>query len=147
MFLASGISFTVALTLTAQIMTVSDRNSDPFKELRRDQGHESRSELSGNSRRGHDGSRDGGHNSWRGHNGESRHRQRSDLDLLVVPSVAFANPTTRVPLPSPNAQAAMRVPFLPPAQFSYYCNDPPGWFPTVTACAGRWLETGARPSP
>jgi hypothetical protein len=147
MFLASGISFTVALTLTAQIMTVSDRNSDPFKELRRDQGRESRSELSGNSRRGHEGSHDGGRDPGRGHHGESRHGRRSGLDLLVVPSVAFADPTTPVPVPSRNTQATVRVLFLPPAQFSYYCNDPPGWFPTVTACAGRWRETGAKPSP
>ena len=147
MFLASGISFTVALTLTAQIVTVSDRASDPFKELRRDQGRESRSELSGNSRRGHEGFHDGGRDSWRGHHGQSRHGRRSDRDLLVVPYNAYANPTSRVPLPPLNAQATVRVPFLPPTQFTYYCNDPPGWFPTVTACAGRWLEAGARPSP
>jgi len=33
----------------------------------------------------------------------------------------------------------------PPVQFSYYCNDPPGYFPDVTSCAGQWLESGSPP--
>jgi hypothetical protein len=145
MFLASGVSFTVALMLTSQVLAASSPYSDPFDKSRLDPG-QSRSEWSDNSRRSHGDVHDGSQDSRRGHRGDSRHRRRSGADLLVAPNVAFANPATRVPLPSRNAQAA-RVPFMPPVHFSYYCNDPPGWFPAVSACGGQWLETGTQPSP
>ena len=37
--------------------------------------------------------------------------------------------------------------FEPPARFAYYCNEPPGYFPTVAACPGPWMETAAPSAP
>ena len=55
--------------------------------------------------------------------------------LLVVPGYPIgANPG----MPRPVGPA-----FEPPTRFAYYCNDPPGYFPSVTACAVPWTETGA----
>ncbi len=58
--------------------------------------------------------------------------------VLVVPG--FSGLARRGP------PAAIASGFEPPARFAYYCNDPPGYFPYVSACAGPWTETGAPPS-
>ena len=55
--------------------------------------------------------------------------------LLVMPRYPIdADPG----MPRPAAPA-----YEPPTRFAYYCNDPPGYFPIVTACAVPWTETGA----
>ena len=32
----------------------------------------------------------------------------------------------------------------PETGYWYYCQDPPGYYPTVTACPGGWLQVAPR---
>lgn len=53
---------------------------------------------------------------------------------------------TYVP-PAIVVQQAPPVPTgLPPAQFWYYCDNPPGYYPYVAACSGPWRPVPATPA-
>ena len=52
---------------------------------------------------------------------------------------------TYVP-PAIIVQQAPPVPTgLPPQQFWYYCDNPPGYYPYVASCSGAWREVPATP--
>ena len=70
------------------------------------------------------------------HRGEGRHDPRLNLWLFSAPVVPGS-----MPFRPRGVQWA--APVWPNAQFSYYCNNPAGYFPTVSTCRGAWLETGA----
>ncbi len=58
--------------------------------------------------------------------------------------VIFVEPPVFYAIPGPSLFEYGKS-FRPPSQFRYYCNHPAGYFPAVSACAGRWLESGAVP--
>jgi hypothetical protein len=50
--------------------------------------------------------------------------------VYAPPPVAYAAPPA--PPPAPN--------YAPPPQFSYYCNNPQGYYPSVPSCSTPWRE-------
>jgi len=133
MVLPSQISFAVVLMLiplaSAGPAYASGHRSDPFNNERR----------TVEKNRDRHGSRE--------HGDHERHRRRSEADFPVMTSIVLSRPQMGVPFLGQNLRGPVSMPFLPPAQFRYYCDNPPGWFPAVATCAGPWLETGAQPSP
>jgi hypothetical protein len=58
----------------------------------------------------------------------------------AYPYPAYAAPVVEQPPPVYTQQA-------PPAQFWYYCQNPPGYYPYVGECAGGWLQVAPQPTP
>jgi hypothetical protein len=61
----------------------------------------------------------------------------------------YPAPVYPYPTSVPPAVVVQQPPPLPsgqaPAQFWYYCDNPPGYYPQVAACNGPWREVAAAP--
>lgn len=132
---SSKLSLAAALLLASQVMAMpgwaSSRNAGSFTTARRDAGESHRGE--GGSSRGHRGR-------------EGRHKQ-AGLELLILPALALAGPTVPGRNSSRDTHVVLQGPFVPPTRFSYYCNQPSDYYPTVIVCAVPWVSTGGEPSP
>lgn len=62
---------------------------------------------------------------------------------VVVPPVVYAPPP--VVYPAPVVVAPQPTYISQPAPTWYYCNNPRGYYPNVTACASGWRAVPAQP--
>jgi hypothetical protein len=79
------------------------------------------------------------------HRAREHHARRSKRSLYSGPGVLMV--PGYGPFGAGGFQTRLLVtamPIKPPSQFSYYCNNPSGFYPSVSGCAGPWLETGAQ---
>ena len=136
MFLFCRPLLSVALILIAQMLAVpgwpSEREANRF----------------GDSRSFQRGFRDHGPQPGRTHRERISREWHSHAGLAAVPLIGAA---ASIPFSARERSAATQHQsrmsgFVPPTQFSYYCDDPPGYFPVVAECAGGWRETGVQPS-
>ena len=64
----------------------------------------------------------------------------------IVGGVWYYYPAPVYPYPSPYVPPMVAAPPAPPgAQFWYYCNSPPGYYPYVPYCVGSWRPVPASP--
>lgn len=60
---------------------------------------------------------------------------------VAAPYRAYPPPVVAVPR-SPQSNPAVTY-SVPPAQFWYWCDNPSGYYPSVTTCHGPWREIAA----
>jgi hypothetical protein len=72
---------------------------------------------------------------------------------VYVPAPVYVPPPVYVAPPPPVYVAPPVQYVLPPAepgpapaQFWYYCNNPKGYYPYVTACPGGWRQVQPKPT-
>ena len=128
----------IALAVTAGPSAADERDHRRGGEHRRHQG------WHGEIHRFHDHDL-GRWNAGRWHHGI--HGGRSGW-WWIVGGVWYYYPAPVYPYPDPYRPPMVPVLAAPPgAQYWYYCNNPPGYYPYVPYCVSYWQRVPASPAP